>query len=473
MYYMFSFIQDSSIVYLKRIAMNALMKKIVVVVSFFFICVTVNAQAILDQYIHEAYSNNLVLRGKKLALDKSLLAIKEARNLFLPTMWLETQYTLAKGGRTIDIPIGDLLNPVYTTLNQLTSSSSFPQIQNVKEQFLPNNFYDVRIKTTMPILNPDISINRNIKQQEVELKENEILIYKRELAKEIKMAYYNYMMSGHAILILEGALSIVRQNLKLNESLLRNGKGLPAYVTRAESEVMDVENQLLNARNSEKNAIAYFNFLLNKPLTTIIVQEETDLKPSQMQQLLAKENNVLLREEIKSFNTASKISENMLKMNRSFSKPRLNAFVDMAAQGFDFRVNRNSLFYLGGVQLQIPIYSGKRNLMKIEQTQYDLQSLKLSTEQLQEQLQLAALQSLNNAQNAYNAYLTNLKKQESAGQYFKLVERGYTEGVNSFIEFLDARNQLTSAQLQLNISKYRFLAGLAEFERQTAGYQLQ
>jgi outer membrane protein TolC len=192
-----------------------------------------------------------------------------------------------------------------------------------------------------------------------------------------------------------------------------------------------------------------------------------------MQQLLAKENNVLLREEIKSFNTASKISENILKMNRSFSKPRLNAFVDMAAQGFDFRVNRNSLFYLGGVQLQIPIYSGKRNLMKIEQTQYDLQSLKLSTEQLQEQLQLAALQSLNNAQNAYNSYLTNLKKQESAAQYFKLLERGYTEGVNSFIEFLDARNQLTSAQLQLNISKYRFLAGLAEFERQTAGYQLQ
>jgi outer membrane protein len=472
MYYMFSFIQNSSVA-LKMTTMKAYMKKIMLGASFSLLCVSVHAQAILDQYIHEAYSNNLVLREKKLALDKSLLAIKEARNLYLPTTWLETQYTLAKGGRTIDIPIGDLLNPVYTTLNQLTSSNRFPQIQNVKEQFLPNNFYDVRIKTTMPILNPDININRNIKQQEFELKENEILIYKRELAKEIKMAYYTYMMSGHAIRILEGALSIVKQNLKLNESLLRNGKGLPAYVTRAESEVMDVENQLLNARNSEQNAVAYFNFLLNKPLKTNIVQEEIELKSSQMQQLLAKESNVLLREEIKSFNTASNISENILKMNRSFSKPRLNAFIDIAAQGFDFRVNRNSLFYLGGVQLQIPIYSGKRNLMKIKQTQYDLQSLKLSTEQLQEQLQLAVLQSLNNAQNAYNAYLTNMKKQESAAQYFKLMERGYTEGVNSFIEFLDARNQLTSSQLQLNISKYRFLAGIAEFERQTAGYQLQ
>lgn len=469
MYYMFSFIQDSSV----ALKMKAYMKKIMLGASFFLMCESVHAQAVLDKYIHEAYSNNLVLRGKKLALDKSLLAIKEARNLYLPTTWLETQYTLAKGGRTIDIPIGDLLNPVYTTLNQLTSSNRFPQIQNVKEQFLPNNFYDVRIKTTMPILNPDININRDIKQQEVELKENEILIYKRELAKEIKMAYYNYMMSGHALRILEGALSIVKQNLKLNESLLRNGKGLPAYVTRAESEVMDVENQLLNARNIEQNAVAYFNFLLNKPLKSNIVQEEIELDASLMQQLLAKENNVLLREEIKSFSTASNISENILKMNRSFSKPRLNAFVDMAAQGFDFRVNRNSLFYLGGVQLQIPIYSGKRNLMKIEQTQYDLQNLKLSTQQLQEQLQLAALQSVNNAQNAYNMYLTNMKKQESAAQYFKLMERGYTEGVNSFIEFLDSRNQLTSAQLQLNISKYRFLAGIAEFERQTAGYQLQ
>lgn len=469
MYYMFRFIQDSSV----ALKMKAYMKKIMLGASFFLMCESVHAQAVLDKYIHEAYSNNLVLRGKKLALDKSLLAIKEARNLYLPTTWLETQYTLAKGGRTIDIPIGDLLNPVYTTLNQLTSSNRFPQIQNVKEQFLPNNFYDVRIKTTMPILNPDININRDIKQQEVELKENEILIYKRELAKEIKMAYYNYMMSGRSLRILEGALSIVKQNLKLNESLLRNGKGLPAYVTRAESEVMDVENQLLNARNIEQNAVAYFNFLLNKPLKSNIVQEEIELDASLMQQLLAKENNVLLREEIKSFSTASNISENILKMNRSFSKPRLNAFVDMAAQGFDFRVNRNSLFYLGGVQLQIPIYSGKRNLMKIEQTQYDLQNLKLSTQQLQEQLQLAALQSVNNAQNAYNIYLTNMKKQESAAQYFKLMERGYTEGVNSFIEFLDSRNQLTSAQLQLNISKYRFLAGIAEFERQTAGYQLQ
>jgi outer membrane protein TolC len=431
------------------ITMIASRKNVLTSLLLLLLSASVDAQQVLDQYIADAFNNNLVLKEKKIALDKSLLAIKEARSLFLPTTWFETQYTLAQGGRTINIPIGDLLNPVYNTLNQLTSSSRFPTVQNVNEQFLPNNFYDVRIKTTMPLINPDISINRNIKQQEVQLKENDVLIYKRELAKEIKQAYYNYLMSEQAVSILEGSLELVQQNLRLNQSLLSNGKGLPAYVTRSESEVLNVENQLLSARNSVQNASAYFNFLLNKPLKEKIVREETENVDTQLQTILA------------------------AKMNQSFGKPRLNAFLDLASQGFDFKVNRSSFFYLAGIQLQFPIYTGKRNLTKITQTQYDLQGLRLNMEQVQQQLQLAALQSGNNARNAYNAYRSQLKQQVAAAQYFKLMDRGFKEGVNSFIEFLDARNQLTSSQLQLNISKYRFLAGLAEYERQTAGYQIR
>lgn len=432
----------------------------------------VQAQAVLDQYIQEAYQSNLVLKEKKTGLDKSLFAIKEARSLFLPTTWFETQYTLARGGRSIDIPVGDLLNPVYATLNQLTGSNQFPTISNVKEQFLPNNFYDVRIKTTMPILNPDIKINQQIKTQEVQLKENEILIYKRELVKEIKLAYYNLLMSAKAINILESALSVVQQNLRLNQSLLVNGKGLPAYVARAESEVSSVENQLLSARNNEQNAAAYFNFLLNRSLTEAIVREEASIKDLHLQTLLAGEEDVQKREELKSLGIATGISNSVLKMNQSFRKPRLNAFLDLASQGFDFKVDRRSFFYLGGVQLQIPIYSGKRNLYKAEQTGFDIQRIRFQTEQTKQQLQLALFTSRNNVKNAYNSYQASVKQEQAAAQYFKLIDRGFKEGVNSFIEFLDARNQHTGAQLQLSINHYKFLASLAEYERQAATYSI-
>jgi outer membrane protein TolC len=343
----------------------------------------------------------------------------------------------------------------------------------VSEQFLPNNFYDVRIKTTLPVINPEININRDIKQQEVRLKENEILLYKRELTKEIKIAYFNYLMSGKAVSLLEEALLLVQQNLKLNQSLLSNGKGLPAYVTRAESEVFNVQNQLLNAKNNVQNAAAYFNFLLNRSLTEPLITEDFTITDNQLNVLLAGEDNIQKREELKAFNIATGITGNVLKMNESFRKPRLNAFLDLSAQGFDFQVNRQSFFYLGGLQLQIPIYTGKRNLYKINQTQIDLQRISKQTEQTQQQLKLAAFNSRNNASNAYNTYSAAVKQEQAASQYFKLIDRGYKEGVSNFIEFLDARNQLTTSQLQTNINKYRFFASMAEYERNIASYNIQ
>lgn len=428
------------------------------------------SQGVIEKYISEAFQNNLVLKEKNVSLDKSLVALQEAKSLFLPVTSFDAQYLLADGGRTIDIPVGTLMNPVYTTLNQLTGSEKFPQIGDVSEQLNPNNFYDVRIKTVMPIVNPDIKINRDIKKQQITLQQYEVDIYKRELVKEVKSAYFNYLSATKALDIYKSALEVVNQNLKVNRSLLQNGKGLPAYVSRAESEVNKVEIQLQNAINDQKNARAYFNFLLNKSLQDDIQIADHDFVLEKYTDTVA---SVDKREELKSLSTAKDINNNVLKMNKSFRTPRLNAFVDLGSQGFDFTVNNQSLFYLGGLQLKVPIFTGKSNLYKIQQTKLDLQSLDLKEDNTMKQLQLAASVSRNNVDNAWNGYLSLLKQEESSQKYFHLIDRGFREGINSFIEFLDARNQLTSVQLQLNIQKYKVLTAIADYERQTASYSLK
>lgn len=436
------------------------------------ICVSISAQDIPQQYIDEALSNNLVLKEKKVSLDKALVALKQARSLFLPTTWFETQYTVADGGRSIDLPIGDLLNPVYKTLNQLTTTNHFPSVSNTSEQLLPNNYYDARIRTTMPLINPEIRINRDIKQQEILLQQNEVDIYKRELIKEVKTAYYNYLLAGEGVRIYQNALQVVNENLRINQSLLSNGKGLPAYVSRAESEVSKVKGQLENASNEQKNATSYFNFLLNKPFTDPILSTEI-LLDQNLFPLSAATSNAEAREEIKNLNISRDINENVLKMNRSFRIPRVNAFLDFASQGFDFTVNNKSLYYLGGVQLQVPIFSGRRNLYKIEQTKLDALTIELTKNNTVNQLNLAASVSKNNAASAYSNYQVATRQWESSQKYFKLIDKGYREGVNSFIEYLDARNQLTTSELQVNITKYKMLAALADYERQTASYSLK
>jgi outer membrane protein TolC len=447
-----------------------LFSPLVVIVSL-FVSSSTGAQDIPQRYIDEALNNNLVLKEKKVSLDKGLVALKEARSLFLPTTWFETQYTVAKGGRSIDIPVGDLLNPVYKTLNQLTATNHFPTVSNTSEQLLPNNFYDARIRTTMPLINPEIRISRDIKQLEISLQENDVDIYKRELINEVKTAYYNYLLSGEGIRIYQNALQVVNENLRINQSLLANGKGLPAYVSRAESEVSKVKGQLQTAVNDQKNASAYFNFLLNRPLADSIVTAEILLDQNTFP--LSATNNSTAREEIKNLHLSRDINESVLKMNRSFRVPRVNAFLDLASQGFDFTVNNKSLFYLGGVQLQIPIFSGKRNLYKIEQTKLDALTIELTTTNTINQLDLAASVSKNNASSAYSNYQVAMRQWEASQKYFKLIDKGYREGVNSFIEFLDARNQLTTSELQVNITKYKTLAALADYERQTASYSLK
>jgi outer membrane protein len=94
--------------------------------------------------------------------------------MYRPSVNFGTQYTLAYGGRSIALPIGDLFNPVYNTLNQLTGTNNFGSLENVETQFLPNNFYDARIRVQQPIYYPEISLGKSIKLEQIKLQELEV-----------------------------------------------------------------------------------------------------------------------------------------------------------------------------------------------------------------------------------------------------------------------------------------------------------
>ncbi|HEY8970322.1 MAG TPA: hypothetical protein VIM64_14560, partial [Puia sp.] len=100
---------------------------------------SVASSAILEEYIRMGLDSNLALRQRSFDLQKALLDLKRAQSLFYPQAAFSSQYTLAHGGRSQDIPVGDLLNGVYSTLNQLTTSNKFPQVANQSIQFLPND----------------------------------------------------------------------------------------------------------------------------------------------------------------------------------------------------------------------------------------------------------------------------------------------------------------------------------------------
>lgn len=458
----------SNIVFMKPLA-------ILLFMGIMIVCTDTEGQPapnpVLDLYIQQALDSNLVVKQKKTSLEKSILALKEAQGYFLPSVSFGGQYTLAKGGRFIDIPVGDLINPVYRTLNQLTGTSNFPQIENVSEQFLPNNFYDVRVRTTYSILNPDLKHNRAIREQQIELSEGDLAIYKRELIKDIKTAYFTFLLAMEGVHIYENTLTVVERGLKVNESLYKNGKGLPAYINRSEADVQQVQAQLQNARNEAGKAKAYFNFLLNRPLQTDI-ETSTPAFSENLLSGLDDEAPISQREEIAQLQRAENINRSMIKMNESFRKPRVNTFLDLGAQGFDFVVGDRGPYYMAGLQLEMPIFQGKRNLYKIDQSRKDLEHTQIQKDLIGKQIELAAFTARSNVVTALSNYKASEKQVQAAISYFKLIDRGRSEGTNTFIEWLDARNQLTTAEVQQQINKYKTLIAWADFERQTASVNL-
>ncbi len=423
------------------------------------------AQGILDLYVSVGLANNLVLKEKNIELDQSLLALKDAKSYFLPALEFGANYTLASGGRTIDFPIGDLLNPVYSTLNQLTGSTAFPQLENVSEQFLPDNFYDARFRASMPIYNRDLSYQKQIRTQQNLLSQYELATYRASLVQDIKVAYYTFCSKHTAVELIQSSKLLVIQNLKDNQSLLKNGKVLPAVVLRAESEVENIEALLIEAQLKKQNAANYLNFLLNRPLGTDVIFEEPILemvKPLDWMEA----NSLSQRPEILQLQTAESIQQTVLQSEKDFWIPKLNTYADFGSQAFDWRFDSQSRYLMWGFNLSLPIFQGGRNRTQIQRAQFGIQSLQNQLQLVNQKLQLELDLTKNEIRSQRAALHSSEKRLETASAYFRLVERGYREGVNSLIEFVDARNQYTQASLQKNLLTYQVLKSLAQLERQ-------
>lgn len=133
--------------------------------AIIFLPFLLEGQEVLNEYVRYGIENNLSLQQKQSGYQKSIEALKEARGLFYPNISFNARYTVSEGGRIIDFPIGDLLNPVYTTLNTLTSSNKFSVVDNQQIMFMRPFEHETKIRIIQPVFNTDIYYNSQIKKE--------------------------------------------------------------------------------------------------------------------------------------------------------------------------------------------------------------------------------------------------------------------------------------------------------------------
>ncbi|MCF6405832.1 TolC family protein [Chitinophaga filiformis] len=425
---------------------------------------------ILDDYIQSAFSQNQGLRQQHFQLDKSLYALKEAKSLFYPQVGLAGSYTKADGGRTIDVPIGDLMNPVYSTLNQLTNSQKFPQVQNQSFLLNPDNFYDVHVRTSLPLVNTEIWYANKIRKESITLQQAAVNVYKRKLVKDIKTAYYQYYQAGKAVEIYNTAQLQVQENIRVNTSFLANGVTNSTALTRAKAEQQKIAASITEAENKQRNAQAYFNFLLNRDLNAPIAIDSSIFTPEEIAPAPASAGNT--RDELVQISQQQKIASLFYRQSKSYLVPKISTFLDLGSQGFNWSVDNKSRYYMWGVNLQWDLFAAGQRKYKAQQAAIDVSNLQAAYNETSISFQLEQ-------QVAENNYRTAVANFKSAREQLLLSEKYYTDqskvykaGQLLYIELLDAQNQLTNAKLQLSVAFAAVQTAIADIERTQASYKL-
>lgn len=423
-------------------------------------CLELPGQQILDQYVQTALENNLLIYEQERLEHKQEIALEASGKLYGPEVNFLSSYTLAYGGRSIDFPIGTLLNNVYSTLNDLTGTQNFGMLQDQTITFLPHNFHDVRFRITQPILQPEIKYNKLIKTEELTMAGLMTDQVKRDLIRDVKSAYLQWMQTKEVIAIQTQGLNLLLENKRITESLIQNGMATPSGRMRIDSEIQLVQAKIQKAANDLQNASTYFNFLLNRSSDTEILIDTFNTIPT-----IPIEITVERREELAQLRTGINIQEYALTLEQKHFAPKLGAQLDLGSQ--EYGINWGG-YALGGVQLEIPIWDNKQSKLKREEWKASMESTEAKfawTQQAFETQTRTEIENLGSDISVYESYTSLLS---SNNRYYQETLRRYKEGLANYIELLDARSQVTNTQLQQNLAKYQAWIRQVNIERITA-----
>ena len=449
------------------------MKKIFLI-TLFFVINNFAQNNILDNYIKLGLKNNLTLKQKKFSLKQSIAALDEARGMFFPSIGINARYSRAGGGREINFPVGTLFNPIYRTLNALTHSNQFPtNLQNITFPFLREKEHDTKLSLVLPIVQPALFYNYGIKSDLRKIKEIEKNIYERKLIADIKIAYYNYLKSIEVNKLFKNTIKLVEENLRVSKSLYKNDKVTIDVLYRAKAEVSDVKQKQIEAERNVELAKSYFNFLINKPLESKIEIFADTVNTNKLPENDFETHALLNREELSQVKLAVDVAEETAKLAKSKYLPGLVLAVDYGFQGEEYKFTEDDDYWMASLVLRWNLFNGFQDKAKKEQAELEAKKLFAQLTEVKNQIRLQVKEALKNYTVAAKTIKATKERLESFRKSFKIVRKKYAEGMASQIEYLDARNRLTQAEVQAIIAQYDFKQKIAVLEQVVALIELK
>ncbi len=419
----------------------------------------------LDDYIREGVEKNLALRQQRLALDVSNETVGEARGGFLPSITLNARASELYGNV---INLGNLINPAYSTLNQLTGSSAFPTNLDIR---LPLQ-RETKLELRQPLIQPKVLFNYQIKNHLRDATEAETEAKTRELVAQIKTAYLNYAKTLKVVELYEQTIPLLEENVRVNQSLVKNEKATKDALFRAEAELADVKQRQAVALRLNDASKQFFNFLLDRPLASPIALISDSSFEMLSVSLESAQEKSKSREEFKQVQSVVQAAEKSVSIYTADFLPTLSLGIDYGFQGNRYDFSSDQDFAIVSLIAQWNIFNGFQDKAKREQATLEANRLKTRYKELESQIALQVRTTFDEARVAEQNISVAEARLKAAEESFKIVSKKYAQGQASQVEFLDSRATFTNAGINAIITRYDALIKQAELERVAATFNL-
>ena len=416
--------------------------------------------AIVDDYVRQALSTNPSLLEQRLTEAERQLDLELAGANRRPSIDLRADYLLSAGGRSIDLPIGSLLNPLNQTVNSLTGSEQLPtQLENVQTRFIPSNFYDTRVEVRLPLIQPLIAREESLRSTQVAGARAATAVLENRLSYQVRELYYNYLQSITGLEIVDSSRQLLLELRRVNQVLVDNDRITRDAIYRTEAELAALEGQSATLAQQRNVARAALNRLLGRGLDTPLSIDTGLIAPDPSDPHAIASN--IGRPELRQLDAGLAALRQREELELAGGLPTLGLQLQAGAQGFADGTFTDHPYATLGVGLSWSLYDGRQRRLRAQQISVQREQLTHQREDTERAIALEvyrAEQQIASERARLAAATAGIRASREA---FRILLRRYRNDQALLVEYLDARTQLTTAELEYNLAYYRLLQARA------------
>jgi len=416
----------------------------------------------LDTLVREGLANNLGLVQERLVTEERDLDVTRARALFLPSAAIDARYSALSGV----LDIGQLINPAYQALNQLTGTSAFPTDLSITQPYRQ----DMRVRVTQPLFDASILANHALARSLREVQRGRLGASARDLAEGIGLGYLQYASARQVVELYRSTLDVLRENLRVSERLVAAGSTTPDAVSRARADSSETAQQLADAEQQRDAAARALNQLLHRPLdrsVELIPDSLLDFPLTiTLDEALARARDA--RDEVREADFGVRAARAQTRLATAAFLPTVALAVDYGFQGNRLRFSGDNDFTAVSLVFQWNLFNGGRDAARRKQGLLETQRAEVARADLEDRIALQVRQAYEAAVVAREAIPTAGARLAAAARTFELVRRRYDEGLAPHLEFTQARADFTNAGLNQILTRYAYATRYVELERVAA-----